>query len=166
MDLAVHDVAVIDWLSGGKEPIKLSAIGHIPFGEHETHTYLTMQYDGFVAHLKSSWMSPLKIRKTVVGGTKKTVIFDDMAEDRVKVYNCGIDVLPADNFADYQYTNRKDGVYVPNIQFEDSLQNSLEFFENCVKTGTQSLSGPEPSIRVMKVLEWAEKDLKEGRDLK
>ncbi len=166
MDLAVHDVAVIDWISGGKEPVKLSAIGHIPFGEHETHTYLTMQYDGFVAQLKSSWMSPLKIRQTVIGGTKKTVIFDDMAKERVKVYDCGINVVPADRFEDYTYSNRRDGVYIPEIEFEDSLQNSLEFFENCARTGRQSLSGPDPSIRVMKVLEWAEKDLEEGRSRK
>ncbi len=160
MDLAVHDVAVIDWLSGGKEPVKLSAIGHIPFGEHETHTYLTMEYDGFVAHLHSSWMSPLKIRQTIVGGTKKTVIFDDMAEQRVKVYDCGINVQEAEAFEDYIYTNRRDGVYLPQIEFEDSLQNSLEFFAECVRTHTQSPSGPEPSLRVMKVLEWAEHDMK------
>lgn len=160
MDLAVHDVAVIDWLSGGKEPVELSAIGHIPFGEHETNTYLTMKYDGFIAHLHSSWMSPLKIRQTVVGGTKKTIIFDDMAQDRIKVYDCGINVEPAEEYMDYKYSNRREGVFIPEIQFEDSLQNSLEFFENCVKTGTESLSGPDPSIRVMKVLEWAEKDMK------
>ncbi len=160
MDLAVHDVAVVDWLSGGKEPISLSAMGHIPFGEHETNTYLTMKYDGFIVHLHSSWMSPLKIRQTTIIGTKKAVIFDDMAEERVKVYDSGIEYVAAEKFEDYQYTNRKNGVYIPNLQFEDSLQNSLEYFENCVQTGTQSISGPDPSIRVMKVLEWAEKEMK------
>lgn len=160
MDLAVHDIAVIDWLSGGKEPVELSAMGHVPFGEHETHTYLTMKYDSFIAHLNSSWMSPLKIRQTVVAGTKKIVLFDDMSVERIKVYDCGINVQPADKYEDYVYTNRRGDIYVPNIEFEDSLQNSLEFFENCVQTGTQSLSGPDPSIRVMKVLEWAEKEMK------
>ena len=70
--------------------------------------------------------------------------------------------VTADRYEDYQYTNRREGVFVPELQFEDSLQNSLEFFENCVQTGTHSLSGPDPSIRVMKVLEWAEKDMKPG----
>ena len=161
MDLAVHDVAVIDWFCGGKEPVALSAMGEAACGIQETLTYLTMKYDGFISHLKSSWVSPIKVRQTVIAGTKKMVIFDDMSVDeKIKVYDCGIDVVPAEEYEDYAFLNRKGDIFVPNIEFEDSLKNSLEFFENCVQTGTQSLSGPEPSLRVMKVLEWAQKDLK------
>lgn len=159
MDLAVHDVAVIDWLSGGMEPKKLSAFGETPFGIQETLTYLTMKYDGFIAHLKSSWVSPLKIRQTVIAGTKKMVIFDDMSAEKIKIYDCGIDVIPAKEYEDYAFLNRRGDIYIPNIEFEDSLQNSLEFFENCVQTGKQSLSGPDASLRVMKVLEWAQKEM-------
>jgi len=159
MDLAVHDVAVIDWLSNGKEPVELSALGETPFGKQETLTYLTMKYDGFIAHLKSSWVSPLKVRQTVIAGTKKMVIFDDMSIEKVKIYDCGIDVVPADIYEDYAFLNRRGDIYIPNIEFEDSLQNSLEFFANCVQTGQQSLSGPEQSLRVMKVLEWAQKSM-------
>ena len=159
MDLAVHDVAVIDWISNGKEPQKLSAFGETPFGKQETLTYLTMKYDNFIAHLKSSWVSPLKVRQTVIAGTKKMVIFDDMSAEKVKIYDCGIDVIPAKEYMDYAFLNRRGDIYIPNIEFEDSLQNSLEFFENCVQTGQQSLSGPEASLRVMKVLEWAQKEM-------
>lgn len=159
MDLAVHDVAVIDWLSGGMEPKKLSAFGETPFGIQETLTYLTMKYDGFIAHLKSSWVSPLKIRQTVIAGTKKMVVFDDMSVEKIKIYDCGIDVIPAKEYTDYAFLNRRGDIYIPNIEFEDSLQNSLEFFENCVQTGKQSLSGPDASLRVMKVLEWAQKEM-------
>lgn len=156
MDLAVHDVAVIDWLSGGKEPVKLSAFGETPFGKQEALTYLTLKYDSFIAHLKSSWVSPLKVRQTVIAGTKKMVIFDDMSIEKVKIYDCGIDVVPAEEYMDYAFLNRRGDIYIPNIEFEDSLQNSLEYFENCVQTGQQSLSGPESSLRVMKTLEWAQ----------
>lgn len=159
MDLAVHDVAVIDWLSDGKEPLELSVFGETPFGKQETLTYLTMKYDGFIAHLKSSWVSPLKVRQTVIAGTKKMVIFDDMSIEKVKIYDCGIEVVPAEVYEDYAFLNRRGDVYIPNIEFEDSLQNSLEYFANCVRTGQQSLSGPEQSLRVMKVLEWAQKSM-------
>lgn len=162
MDLAVHDVAVIDWFCNGMEPKKLSAFGETPFGRQETLTYLTMKYDGFIAHLKSSWVSPKKVRQTVIAGTKKMVIFDDISiDEKVKVYDCGIEVMPAKEYLDYAFLNRKGDIFIPNIEFEDSLKNSLEFFENCVQTGTQSLSGPDASLRVMKVLEWAQNDLKE-----
>lgn len=59
----VHDVAVIDWISGGKMPNALSAFGETPFGKQETFTYLTMKYDGFISHLKSSWVSRLRLDK-------------------------------------------------------------------------------------------------------
>lgn len=160
MDLAVHDVAVIDYISGGKEALELSAFGETPFGRQETLTYLTLKYDNFIAHIKSSWVSPIKVRQTMIAGTKKMVIFDDMQYEKVKIYNCGIDVVQGKEYGQYEFLNRTGDIYIPNIPFEDSLINSLEFFENCVQTGQQSLSGPEPSLRVMKVLEWAQRDLK------
>ena len=159
MDLAVHDVAVIDWISGGKEPYALSAFGETPFGKQETLTYLTMKYDGFISHLKSSWVSPIKIRTTTIAGTKKMVIFDDMSPEKVKIYDCGIEVTPGAEYGDYEFQNRVGDIFIPNIPFEDSLQNSLEFFEHCCETGEESRSGPEQCLRVMKVLEWAQKEL-------
>lgn len=164
MDLAVHDVAVIDWLSGGKEPHALSAFGETPFGRQETLTYLTMKYDGFISHLKSSWVSPVKVRQTMIAGTKKMVIFDDMSVEKVKVYDCGIEVNPGDEYGKYEFKNRVGDIHIPNIPFEDSLQNSLEFFAHCCQTGEQSRSGPEQCLRVMKVLEWAQKELNKSRE--
>ncbi len=166
MDLAVHDVAVIDWISGGKEPFALSAFGETPFGLQETLTYLTMKYEGFIAHLKSSWVSPVKVRQTMIAGTKKMVIFDDMSQERVKVYDCGIDVSRGDEYGQYEFQNRVGDIFIPNIPFEDSLQNSLEFFEHCCETGEQSRSGPEQCLRVMKVLEWAQKELAKTQEAK
>lgn len=160
MDLAVHDVAVVDWISGGKEPKELTAFGETPFGRQETLTYLTMKYDTFIAHMKSSWVSPVKVRRVMIAGTKKMVIFDDMQDEKIKVYNSGIEVIPGEEYGQYEFLNRTGDIYIPNIPFEDSLQNSLEFFENCVQTGEQSRSGPEQCIRVMKILERAQKDLK------
>lgn len=158
MDLAVHDVAVLDWFSDGQMPEQLSAFGAKPFGQQETLTYLTMKYSSFLAQLKSSWVSPLKVRQTVVAGTRKMVIFDDMSlNEKVRIYDCGIDVIPAKEYMDYAFLTRRGDIHIPYIEFEDSLQNSLEYFENCVQKGRQSRSGPDEALRVMKVLERAQK---------
>ena len=157
MDLAVHDIALIDWLSGGQEIKSLSAYGEKPFGRQETLTYLTMRYESFIAHIKSSWISPLKIRQRVIAGTKKMVIFDDLSNEKVKIYDCGIDVIPDKDYFDYAYLTRKGDIYIPNIEWEDSLQNSLEHFADCIEKNIESLSGPDASVRVMKVLENAQK---------
>ena len=159
LDLAVHDIAAIDWMSGGKEPYALSAFGETPFGKQETLTYLTMKYDGFISQLKSSWVSPVKVRQAMIAGTKKMVIFDDMQAEKVKVYDCGIEVVPGAEYGEYEFLQRTGDIYIPSIQFEDSLLNSLEFFENCCRTGEQSRSGPDQCLRVMKVLDWAKEEL-------
>lgn len=160
MDLAVHDVALLDWYTGGKLPQEISVIGLAPFGEQETLTYLTMKYDGFLAGLRSSWISPEKIRRTVIAGTKKMVVYDDMLPDgKVKVYDCRIDVTPGETPADNAYSVVRGNCEVPDIPFEDSIRNSLEYFAGCVRSGTQSPSGPDQSLRVMRVLEAAQKQL-------
>ncbi|MDF2881110.1 MAG: hypothetical protein K0R54_1667 [Clostridiaceae bacterium] len=165
MDLAVHDVAVIDYMLDGKDVVKLSAFGETPFGRQETLTYLTLKYDNFIAHIKSSWVSPIKVRQTMIAGTKKMVIFDDMSYDKVKIYDCGIDVVQGKEYGQYEFLNRTGDIYIPNIPFEDSLLNSLEYFENCVQTGQQSISGPEPALRVMKILECAQEELKNNQNI-
>ena len=160
MDLAVHDIALLDWYTGGKMPSGVHAIGFNPFGEQETMTYLTLMYDGFIAGLRSSWISPEKIRRTVIAGSKKMVVFDDMLPDgKVKVYDCRIDVTPGETPAGNAYTVIREGVETPDIPFEDSIRNSLEYFAHCAETGMQSPSGPDQSLRVMRVLEAAQKQL-------
>ena len=167
MDLAVHDVAAADWFSGGKTPQNVTAVGVASVGEQETLTFLNLKYDDFIVNISSSWISPVKVRKTIVAGTKKMVIFDDMKSDeKLRIYDSGIDVIPKEDYNEYAFLTRKGDIYIPQIEFEDSLQNSLEYFENCVVSNQQSISGPEASLRVMQVLEAAQnclaKQQKEG----
>lgn len=159
LDLAVHDIAVLDWYTGGQLPDEVSAIGLKSHGAQETMTYLTMRYGAMMAGLRSSWISPEKIRRTVVAGTKKMVVFDDMLPDgKVKVYDTRIDMVRGEDGAEHAEYHRG-GVFVPDIPFEDSVQNSLEHFAQCVQAGEQSPSGPEQSLRVMRVLEQAQRCL-------
>ena len=160
MDLAVHDVAAVDWFSNGKTPQNVTAVGVASVGEQETLTFLNLKYDDFIVNINSSWISPVKVRKTIVAGTKKMVIFDDMKSDeKLRIYDSGIDVIPKEDYNEYAFLTRKGDIYIPQIEFEDSLQNSLEYFENCVTTNQQSISGPEASLRVMQVLEAAQENL-------
>ena len=141
-------------------PDEVSAIGLKSHGAQETMTYLTMRYGAMMAGLRSSWISPEKIRRTVVAGTKKMVVFDDMLPDgKVKVYDCRIYVTPGDTPAGNAYTVVRGECETPVIPFEDSIRNSLEYFAGCVQSGTQSPSGPDQSLRVMRVLEAAQKQL-------
>lgn len=163
LDLAVHDIAVIDFLSGGKEPYKLSAIGTSSYGKQETITYLTMKYPDFLVSINSSWVSPVKVRRSMIAGTKKMVIFDDVKTDKLTIYDSGIEIVQGLTYGSYEYKTRIGDIHIPHIEIEDSLQNSLEHFATCVAERKESLSGPEQCMRVMRILEWAQTELAKDR---
>lgn len=161
LDLAVHDIAVIDYLLGSLEPEQLNAYGTKFYGNQETITYLTMKCGETLININSSWISPVKVRRTLIAGTKKMVIFDDVKMDKLYIYDSGIDVKQGEVYGEYEFQTRVGDMFVPHIKFEDSLQNSLEHFADCIAENKESLSGPKQSLRVMKVLERAQKALQE-----
>lgn len=161
MDLAVHDVAVINYLADNPDFEELSAMGKVCYGTQETLTFLNIRYKNFIASIKSSWISPVKERRTVIAGTKKMVVFDDAAIDnKLVIYDKGIDIQRSEEYGEYEVHMRLGDIVIPHINSEDALQNSISHFVECIKECKESLSGPEQSIRVMKVLEEASRQLK------
>ncbi len=162
LDLAVHDIAMTDYLLGGIVPEHLCAHGTKFFGEQETITYMTFKCGSALININSSWVSPVKIRRMTIGGTRKMLIFDDLKMDKLSIYDRGIEVIQGKEYGEYEYHTRMGDIFIPHLELSDSLQNSLEHFANCVSTHMQSLSGPEQSLRVMKILQMAQKELKYG----
>jgi predicted dehydrogenase len=162
-DLAVHDLSVIDYLSDGKEPFYIKAIGEKKYNPKESLTFLTLRYHEFIAHIQSSWISPLKERKLIVAGTKKMVVFDDMrpSTEKLTIYDKGVDVLFGDDveYEDYAIKTRVGDIWIPYIPEQDALFNSINHFAVCIESGKPSASGPEQAIRVLKILERAEQTM-------
>ncbi len=162
LDLAVHDLAVIDFISGGKEPYHVEAIGAKHYGNQETLTYLTLKYPGFLAHIKSSWISPIKERRTMIGGTKKMVIFDDMKTvDKLTIYDQGIVDCP-EEYGLYEFKARSGDITIPYIPQEDALRNSIEHFAECVETRRQSIADGNQGVKIIKILDQAKQRLIES----
>lgn len=157
LDLAVHDLAVIDYISGGCTPNQIEAMGERRFGQNEALTYLTMKFDNFIAHIKSSWISPVKERRVMIGFTKKMVIFDDMSiSEKLRIYNHGIiSIDENEGYGAYEFKARTGDVLIPNIQAEDALLNSIDHFADCVLNDHESLSGGAQSVKVMEILDAA-----------
>jgi len=163
LDLAVHDIAVIDYLSNGQEFESLSAVGQALFGVQEAITYLTIKYKKFIAHIKSSWVSPMKERRMMIAGTKKMVIFDDVkTTEKLTIYDHGFSVNQSEEYGSYEVETRTGDIFIPNIAYYDSLKGSFNHFVDCVINRKKSLSDPEHSLRVMKILEMALKTLRGG----
>lgn len=162
-DLAVHDLSIIDYFSDGKEPFYIKAVGEKKYNPKESLTFLMLRYHDFIAHIQSSWISPLKERKLIVAGTKKMVVFDDIkpSTEKLTIYDKGVDVLAGNDveYEDYAVKTRVGDIWIPYIPEQDALYNSLDHFFQCIKSNRQSDSGPGQAIRVLKILEHADKTM-------
>lgn len=156
LDIAVHDIAVVDYLLGGSKPVRLSAFGQKIYGDQETITLLTLQYPKFMAHIKSSWISPMKERRMMIAGSKKMVVFDDVKlTEKLTIYNHGFEIKSSEERGAYDFETRIGDIVIPHIRSEDSLRSSLMHFTQCVRNQTPSLTGPDHSLRVMRIMEKA-----------
>lgn len=161
-DLAVHDLSIIDYLSDGEEPFYISAIGEKIYNPKESLVFLSLRYKGFIGHIQSSWVSPLKERKVVVAGTKKMVVFDDMKiGEKLMIYDKGVNVISGESieYLDYAVKIREGDILIPYIPQEDALYNSLDHFLECIQENRQSISGPNQAIRLLNILYQADKSM-------
>lgn len=158
-DLAVHDLSIIDYLMDGKEPFYINAVGEKYYNPKESLCFLTMRYEGFISHIQSSWISPLKERKLIVAGTKKMVVFDDMKiSEKLMVYDKGVNIISGENieYSDYVVKTREGDVWMPYVPQGDALYNSIDHFRECIELNKQSTSNPNQAIRLLKILETAD----------
>lgn len=161
-DLAVHDLAVFDYLNNGAVALQVSCIGEKRFSKQEILTYLSIKYENCTAMVKSTWFSPRKDRTMIVCGEKKMVVFDDLKEsEKLMIYDKGIELDEElfNEYGHYEAKVRTGDLYVPNIEFMDSMQNGLIHFADCIREHRESLSGPAQAIRVLRILEQADNAL-------
>lgn len=158
-DLAVHDLAILQHVTG-RHPIAVSASGgrHAK-ARHEAATFLTLHFDDlFFAHINVSWLSPMKIRRTVLSGTEKTILFDDMAVDeRIRVYEAGVQQDASDLL---QY--RLGDISIPRIPNNEALRTELEHFRDCIQNQSEPVTSARSSLRIIAVLESAQQSINDG----
>lgn len=161
-DLSVHDLSIIDFLSDGAEPVNVTAMGECIYTKSESIVFLNVKYKNFIANLRSSWLSPIKERRIIIAGKKKMIVYDDVdVLNKLIVYDKGFDIngnrdLEYDEFVIKSRTG--DGV-IPRLEQGDALYNSLEHFRSCIENNKQSITDPNSAIRMLKILERADKHL-------
>lgn len=161
-DLALHDLVVIDYLTEGKEPYFISAVGEKFYNPKESVSFLTMRYESFVSHIQSSWISPLKERKLIIVGSKKMIVFDDLKiNEKLTIYDKGVNIISGKNieYGNYEVKTREGDVWSPYIDNRDALYDSIDNFIKIIEEDKQSITGSEQAIRIQKILERADKRL-------
>ena len=157
-DLAVHDLAIMDHVLQ-QRPVAVAATGlaHLR-GEPENIAYMTMFFDGsLIAHVHVNWLSPVKVRRTMLGGSRRMVVFDDLeASEKIKVFDRGVSVNQnPENVYQMQIGYRTGDMWAPKLDVTEALSVEAAHFVECIETSSQPISDGEAGLRVVRLLEAA-----------
>jgi predicted dehydrogenase len=164
-DLAVHDLSILDYVLPAR-PIAVSATGmsHVA-GEPENIAYLTLFFaDALIAHVHVNWLAPVKVRRTLIGGSRKMIVYDDIEpSEKVKVYDRGISV--SDQTAEGVYkmlvSYRTGDMWAPRLDLTEALQLEASHFVRCVEGSEQPITDGAAGLRVVRVMESATRSMRE-----
>ncbi len=169
-DLAVHDLSIMDYVFSSR-PVAVSASGmsHVE-GKPTNVAFLTVFFeDNAIAHLHVNWLAPVKVRRTLVGGSKKMIVYDDLEpSEKIKVYDKGI-TMDGEKEDVYQQRigYRTGDMWAPKLEVTEALQVEAEHFARCITSGERSFSDGHAGLRVVEILEAATRSLGErGRPVK
>ena len=163
-DLAPHDLSIIDHLI--ERPARsVVAVGATRGGRREDVAYLHLEYGSdLLASVHVNWLSPVKVRYFLVGGSRRSILYDDLNQsERVKIYDRGIDVSnDPDGIRDVLVSYRSGDVFSPRLDSTEPLVNLVEHFVDCIEHGTTPISGGAQGLRVVRILAAAEESLARG----
>lgn len=170
-DLAPHDLSILDFvLPPGVRPIAVAAHGADGIGAGRACVaYLTLELsNGAIAHIHVNWLSPVKIRTAIVGGSKKTLVWDDLnPSQRLSIYDKGVDVSAADELGDEQrhdlrISYRSGDMVAPALVEREALRTMVDEYARAITTGTAALTDGRSGLRVLEILQAASRSLAEG----
>jgi len=163
-DLAAHDLSIMDYvLAARPSAVSATGISHIP-GEPENVAYLTLFFEtSLIAHVHVNWLAPVKIRRTLIGGAHKMIVYDDLEpSEKVKIYDKGITVTnrPEDVYA-MLISYRTGDMHAPQLASAEALQTEANHFLGCIEGRESPLSGGEAGLQVVSLLEAATSSLRQ-----
>jgi predicted dehydrogenase len=161
-DLAIHDLAIMDYVIPAK-PRAVSATGLAYPHQHESISYITVFFDGdLIAHVHANWLAPVKVRRTLLGGTNKMVVYDDVEPiEKIKIYDKGISVSASvEDVYKSQIQYRMGDMHAPHLALTEALRTEIEHFRDCIRSGKKPLTNGQAGIRTIRLLEAASSSLK------
>ena len=167
-DLAPHDISILLYLLD-QDPVSVSARGGdcIFKGKHDV-AYMHLKFpDNVLAHVHVSWLDPCKVRRYTVVGSRKMLVYDDVESlEKIKIYDKGVETPPyTDTFGDFQCSYRYGDVIIPHIRFTEPLRIESQHFIDCILNRCdEPLTSGRDGLRVVKILETAQKSLENGGD--
>jgi predicted dehydrogenase len=161
-DLAPHDLSIMDHLIDA-EPEAVSATGQGHFNGLENIAYITVYFkDSVMAHINVNWLSPVKVRTTLIGGEKKMVVWNDLeADEKVKVYDKGVDMTSGQGVYELLVSYRSGDMWSPKVDQAEALKLEANYFAACVQRKETPFNDGVAGLRVVRLLEAAGQSLKQ-----
>ncbi len=160
-DLAPHDLAIMDYVIQ-KEPEAVVATGEKHLNNLVDIAFLTIYFPGnVVAHINVNWLSPVKIRTTLIGGEKKMVVWNDLeADEKIKIYDKGVSVKNGEGMYNLLVSYRSGDMWAPRVEQTEALKAEVAHFMDCISSNRAPINDGLAGLRVVRLLEAAEKSLK------
>ena len=174
-NFAPHDISIIQYWLGNPQPLSVFKQGMAYMQEGiDDVVFLSLEYPGkIIANIHVSWLDPQKVRKMIIVGSRKMVVYDDVADNKIAIYDKGIDRkailgqnMDFDNPQRLQFNYRSGDVLLPEVKFTEPLRAEAEHFRDCILSGRKPLTGTAHARTVVSILERAKPFGHEGKERK
>jgi predicted dehydrogenase len=165
-DLAPHDLSIMDHIIKA-EPEAIVATGEKHLNGVEDVAYLTVYFPRhIIAHINVNWLSPVKIRTTLIGGQKKMVVWNDLvADEKVRVYDRGVEISSGEGIRNLLVSYRSGDMWAPQLEQMEALHAELDYFADCILNNTTPFNDGRAGLRIVRMLEAAEQSIRKKGEL-
>jgi predicted dehydrogenase len=159
-DLAPHDLSIMDYLIKS-DPEGVAATGQGHLNGHEDVAFMTIYFpDKVIAHINVNWLSPVKVRTTLIGGEKRMIVWNDLeADEKVKVYDKGVKITSREGVYDLLVSYRSGDMWSPQLEQVEALRQELTYFVDCISNGNEPFNNGHAGLRVVRMLEAASESM-------
>src|ERR1700722_18297371 len=165
-DLAPHDLAIMDHLIKG-EPEAIVATGESHLNDVEDVAFMTIYFpNNVIAHINVNWLSPVKIRMTMIGGQKKMLVWNDLvADEKIRLYDKGVEITSGDGIRDLLVSYRTGDMWAPQVEQLEALHVELNYFADCINNNKTPFNDGLAGLRIERMLEAADLPSKKRGEL-
>jgi len=165
-DLAPHDLSIMDYLIKD-EPEAVVATGERHLNGVEDVAYMTIYFPrNVIAHINVNWLSPVKIRTTLIGGQKKMVVWNDLvADEKIRVYDKGVNITSGEGIRNMLVSYRTGDMWAPQVEQVEALRVELDYFADCILKSKTPFNDGHAGLRVVRMLEAAEASIQKRGEL-
>ena len=165
-DLAPHDLAIMDHIIKG-EPEAIVATGETHLNGVEDVAFMTIYFPrNVIAHINVNWLSPVKIRTTLIGGQKKMLVWNDLvADEKIRVYDKGVQITSGEGIRELLVSYRTGDMWAPQVEQLEALHVELDYFADCVMNSKTPFNDGHAGLRVVRMLEAADASIQKRGEL-